>query len=364
VQRTSPVQEEPESQLLTLGGQESPLTANSSSAIGAEHGRSFAGYTLTAIVLALVTFYTWLAMPQKPAPVASGKAVTSYDSLLGVTCDGRKVWVVGAFGLILSSSDAARSWKRQTGGTSKALTSVSFADARHGFAVGNGGIILGTQDGGSTWKKQVSGVKSSLLAVQAVSTVDAAAVGANGSLLVTHDGGINWRKVDLSWDKLIPDVLKTSPGVEPNLNNLFFLNRNIGWIVGEFGMVLKTSDGGRTWTTQRAGPDLPELYSVVFTDSATGWAVGQAGSLIYTADSGATFRQIDVTHEDLFSIALKGLHGIIVGNHRVFLTRDGGSTWLPGKVLAGSTWLSQVALESSSAVAVGSGGAIVNLNFQ
>ena len=339
-----------------------PLTEKSSG--GGEHGRSVAGMGLVAIVLALGAFYAWLAMPQKLPAVGEGKTLTSYDSFLGIAAPAeRKLCVVGEFGMILSSSDGGKTWQRQASATSRTLTSVSYADSLHGFAAGNGGLVLATRDGGSTWQKQHSGVSAQLLAVAAASPTDVFAVGAYGTLLTTSDGGANWSKVALPWNTLIPKVLKDNPGVEPNLNNVFFLDRNTGWIVGEFGIILKTADGGRTWTAQRAGEDLPQLYAIVFTDPATGWAVGQVGSLIHTTDGGATFSAIQATPEDLFSIAIAGLNGVVVGNHTLLMTHDGGRNWLAGTRLPGGIWLNQVVLDSARAIAVGAGGTILSLNL-
>jgi photosystem II stability/assembly factor-like uncharacterized protein len=50
--------------------------------------------------------------------------------------------------MILRTTDEGRSWSRQKSGARKSLTSVSFADERHGIAIGAAGMILITAEGG------------------------------------------------------------------------------------------------------------------------------------------------------------------------------------------------------------------------
>ena len=38
-----------------------------------------------------------------------------------------------------------------------------------------------------------------------------------------------------------------------NLNSIKFVNSEVGWAVGEFGTILKTANGGTTWTLQSSG---------------------------------------------------------------------------------------------------------------
>ena len=60
------------------------------------------------------------------------------------------------------------------------------------------------------------------------------------------------------------------------------MDKEHGWIVGvPFGsLILRTTDGGETWTMQSHGS--PEtLEGVVFSDANHGWAVGWRGSILH-----------------------------------------------------------------------------------
>ena len=58
-------------------------------------------------------------------------------------------------------------------------------------------------------------------------------------------------------------------------NDIHFINNQEGWVVGDFGVIGNTTDGGTLWVTQ-TNPDTQDrsLYGVFFLDSNYGWAVG------------------------------------------------------------------------------------------
>jgi photosystem II stability/assembly factor-like uncharacterized protein len=66
-----------------------------------------------------------------------------------------------------------------------------------------------------------------------------------------------------------------------------FTDANTGTAVGDSGTILRTTDGGTTWTTQRSDPN-QILFGVSFTDANTGtvvgWDVGDSGIILRTTD--------------------------------------------------------------------------------
>ncbi len=292
-------------------------------------------------------------------PPFEEKMLTVHDELFSVHFQGRMGWAVGKYGLILKTKDGAKTWATQVSGTTKALTSVSFADARHGFAIGAGGIILATADGGRLWNLQQSGVREQLLSVQAMSPKQAFVVGAFGTILSTSDGGVTWRNHRLSWEKLIPRIIKEVGYMEPNLYAIYFITPELGWIVGEFGLVLHSRDGGQTWISQRYGDNLAQLLDVKFRDSRRGWAIGQDGVFAQTYDGGRHWLEVDIgTKQSLYGISLDGDRGVIVGEGVIFKTNNGGSSWVRWEPFPVNLSLSGVALTNRGAVAVGEMGFI------
>jgi photosystem II stability/assembly factor-like uncharacterized protein len=315
---------------------------------------------IAAFLVLLAWFFLASYRGHQLAVNVQEKMLTVHDDLLAIDGrhNGNKI-VVGKFGVILLTQDGGKTWQTNPSGTTVTLSGVSFADHQHGFVVGSGGTLLASSDGGATWRPQDSGTKDQLLNVHAVSPVQAFAVGAFGTLISTSDGGQKWNKHELPWETLIERIVQEGGLVEPNLNAIYFSSAELGWAVGEFGLVLHTQDGGRTWAAQRYGIDLPQLYAVKFVDQRRGWAMGQAGSLIYTQDGGQRWSAVESDNKrDLYDATFQDERGVLVGDGVILLSGDGGSSWRSSGANSEDGWLSGAALKSSEAIVVGGAGTI------
>lgn len=321
---------------------------------------------LGGFVALLVWYFVASYLAHRQLPPTAEKMLTVHDDLLAIDgSEGGKKVAVGKSGLILMTNNNGKTWERRATDTSKVLAAISFGDSNHAFVVGNGGTLLATDDGGSTWRSQASGSKDQLLGVHALDSRNAHVVGAFGTLLSTSDGGRSWTRHEIKWDQLIGKIIHESGYIEPNLNAIYFSSSMKGWIVGEFGLVLHTDDGGSTWTAQRSGSDLPQLYSVKFIDDQRGWAMGQAGSLIHTTDGGKRWAAVEINPKrDLYNISVDGQRAVIVGDGIAIGSDDGGSSWKEIRLNSEDRWLSGVLVKGRSALAVGSGGTIQVINLE
>jgi hypothetical protein len=88
-----------------------------------------------------------------------------------------------------------------------------------------------------------------------------------------------------------------------------------GWAVGEWGTVLSTVDGGKTWTSRETGL-WEDFTSVAFTDAYHGWIVGSYGTLMVTSDGGKHWAKHSTgTLNDLVGVAFTDpSHGWILGD--------------------------------------------------
>jgi photosystem II stability/assembly factor-like uncharacterized protein len=314
-------------------------------------------------------FFSWQfysQVPEDTQTLIQQRTLTPHDELYAIhfPTEGRG-WAVGKFGIILHTADGGKSWKQQNSGTTKPLTSVSFGDERHGFAVAGGGTILTTTDAGSSWQLRDSGTKDHLLEVHALSARSAFAVGGFGTVLSTNDGGATWTKHKLTWQKLIPDIIREIGDVEPNVNTVHFTNSKEGWLGGEFGVILHTRDSGHTWIRQRAGSNLAQIVALRFRDSSTGWAIGQKETLLKTADGGQKWQRISVEgQQDFYGISLNDKRGVIVGQGTILKTSDNGLDWVYVESSPQNIRFSGVAITDGTALAVGQSGRIhkVDLN--
>jgi photosystem II stability/assembly factor-like uncharacterized protein len=66
---------------------------------------------------------------------------------------------------------------------------------------------------------------------------------------------------------------------EYKMRDVFFLDRNRGWVVGEDGATLYTPDAGESWISVPA-PIPARLMDVSFVDGRIGWAAGLSGAVL------------------------------------------------------------------------------------
>ena len=70
------------------------------------------------------------------------------------------------------------------------------------------------------------------------------------------------------------------------------LDDQTGWIVGDTGTILKTTNGGTSWDPLPSGVS-SHLRGVFFLDADQGYACGDAGTILVTSDGGASWRPQD-----------------------------------------------------------------------
>lgn len=146
-----------------------------------------------------------------------------------------------------------------------------------------------------------------------------------------------------------------------NLNSLYFLDDNTGWFAGDFGTILKTTNGGATnFSQQYITSD--NLNSIFFIDSNTGWTAGAAGRIFKTANGGTIWvAQSSSTSNVLNSISFANADtGWAVGfNNTILKSPDGGSTWTLQSTGLNETWNSVSCTSTMDCYAVGSNGKII-----
>lgn len=123
------------------------------------------------------------------------------------------------------------------------------------WIVGDQGLALNSVDFGANWAQTPGGLPNeaeNYFDLEAVAARDGfvGAVGSPGSLFFySDDAGATWNA--------------SRTGVKTPLRKLCFVDRNVGWAVGDLGTIAATVDGGKTWTTQRAGAQRAALLGVL-----------------------------------------------------------------------------------------------------
>ena len=230
-------------------------------------------------------------------------------------------WAVGDGGTILRSNNAGAAWTAQSSGTLATLRGVSVFDAQRAWAVGDGGLVLRTVDGGTTWTQHAAGM-ARLYGVAFSSATDGLAVGPGGGVLRSTDGGQSWTPITSGSTATLRAV--TVSGAQ-------------AWAVGDAGTLLRSSDGGATWAAGTGG-GTAALRGVRFRDANVGWAAGLGGALLTTANGGASWTAQNVAgHPALAGVSVAGAEQpwVVGGGRawRVAATGPGAPATLPAASL-------------------------------
>lgn len=284
-------------------------------------------------------------------------------------------WAVGDLGRIFHTINGGLQWEIQNSGTKRPFVSIACVDGKTLFAAGQAGQISKTTDGGKTWTALKSGLTGQLLDIQFADANRGLAVGDYGHMVRTDDGGATWTNVAVPTDTKLPeDVAEV---VEPGdivLYGVHFADRDHVWVVGEFGVVLASDDGGQTFHSQASAAETT-LFGVYFLDTQRGWAVGMEATMVQTTDGGQTWTKIPVDSPKGFALALYEIAvnkdsqvGWVVGNNGLLLnSMDGGQTWkrVQVPVQLGSSWFRSVSvLPDGRGFAVGANGMVISTNKQ
>jgi photosystem II stability/assembly factor-like uncharacterized protein len=148
------------------------------------------------------------------------------------------------------------------------------------------------------------------------------AVGNNGVILNTLDSGVSWSSQDTP--------------VKINFNSVKFIDRSTGYIVGDGGYILKTIDGGGNWYILNNNAT-DNLNSVFIIDSQRVVVVGDNGTILRSID-GETFAIADksasiVDHLNSVFFIDRSLGWLVGDKGSYAVTRDGGFSWTKQKVL-------------------------------
>lgn len=328
---------------------------------------------------------------QNPLPVGNYLRAVQMISL-------NTVYVCGDGGTFMRSSDGGQSWDIQ-GNILKIkanFNALNFLDDSYGMCCGDSGRVIKTTDGGTSWQILKTNTAGKLNSIILVDKNIAVVITLGGAIMRTSDGGNTWGVLPVegtqalfSVRKFRPDFLTitgyggvlristdqglTWPAVPMrSYGNSFyssnFTDNNNGTLIGEYGLILHTSDGGNTWTKQQLADSsiiAPSLNVIDSKDPNIMAIAADYGTLLYTTDGGAGWHEIYLGTAD----PVKGLsffdklNAMAVGrNGMVLRTSDGGASWVFMPHKAYNDIMHAVAFpkgDTSLGIAVGDNGTIL-----
>jgi photosystem II stability/assembly factor-like uncharacterized protein len=199
------------------------------------------------------------------------------------------------------------------------LNGLHFINATVGYAYGrdfwsSNYVIIKTTDGGVTWKSSMFTVAFNIGDFRNSdfpTETNGFVVGDLGYAVKTTNSGTSWQRMTL--------------GTSAHLLDVDFVNTIEGFIATDNAKLFKTTNGGTTWTTISLQKSFNRLF---FVNNQVGFAAGDEG--VYKTSNGGT----DWIHTgDTLLGKTSDLHfsdtlnGYALVNSRVWKTQDGGKKW-------------------------------------
>ncbi len=317
-----------------------------------------------------------------------------YDISFGTDTHGM---IVGENGLVYLSEDGGDTWVEEEA-DSRTLNGLWALDMNVAMAVGDSGAVLNTLDGGVNWLNKRSSVSAQdFTSAHIVDDLNAFAVNAAGDLFYTEDGGENWLNnfnvtilsngsvleavrlfnntgIAVGEDGLIlrsldgGDSWSKVSGVTSNyLYDVGFLSDQVVCFAGASGEIFRSEDGGANWSEAGSENTVFDHYALDFADANVGVAVGMFGTIVRSTDQGRNWVTIDndgapYTTKRLYDVDFGSADvGAIVGQDGTLLrSEDGGLTWsfvMQGEII--QDLLAVQFTNSTTAYAVGDSGLVL-----
>ena len=185
---------------------------------------------------------------------------------VGWTCGGP---VASDTSIILHTTDGGATWNRQNCSADVSLRDIFFIDGQTGWVVGENSNVFRTTDGGANWLPITIGSSEDFYCVFFI-TKDIGWIGGN-SIYFTDDGGATWTEQLVLSER-------------DQVREMYFIHSKIGYAVtqGSAGALYKTMDGGITWSKINIGT-ANNLYDISIVDDHIGWVVGTYSTILKTS---------------------------------------------------------------------------------
>lgn len=246
-------------------------------------------------------------------PAAQVQRVAN-SSLSGIAVAGSRLVAVGARGLIILSDDQGTTWSQVASPVSTDLLAVYFPSDSQGWAVGHEGVVLHTRDAGDTWQKQLDGRGAEKLFTDHFTRL--AATGDEHAASYLDAVKLNY-----------------ADGPEQALMDVWFADEKNGFVVGTFGTMLATHDGGKTWESWMERVDNPELlhYNAISGVGTDVFIASERGVIFKLDHNSNSFQPIETGYTGtFFNVNGAGSTVIAVGlRGTAYKSHDSGQSWGP-----------------------------------
>ena len=285
--------------------------------------------------------------------------------LIDVTNTGKRLVAVGERGHILLSDDEGQSWSQADVPVSVTLTAVCFPTPDKGWAVGHDGIVLHSADGGRSWVKQLDGSQINVAIHEQVGRM----LRAKEDELANVEDPVAKEHLEYDLENLqffANDAqMAVDEGPTRPFMDIWFKNDLEGIIVGSFGMILHTVNGGKEWQPiidRIENFDGYHYYAITPVGAAL-FIVGERGMLFRSTDDGNSWQRLETPYDGTFFGVSGSDDGSLVvvfglrGN--AFTSLDGGNRWQPANTPKGAALSDAAFLADGSLLMASNDGSLI-----
>lgn len=256
-------------------------------------GAACIGLSMASAAPAVSAMADIIEIPARPTDLAPVNLLNDADRA------GDRIVAAGERGHIIFSDNGGDSWTQAEVPVSVTLTGVDFGTETHGWAVGHSGVVLHSEDAGETWNLQLTGIRAAELAIETRKEQIEAMEARIEEAPEDEVEDLEWALEDLifSLENMQAD-LEIGP-VNPFLD-VWFENESHGFVVGAYGMILRTTDGGQSWKDKGPQIDNPRSFHLNGITRVAGGAlviVGEAGQIYVSEDNGDTWESRESPYE-------------------------------------------------------------------
>lgn len=239
--------------------------------------------------------------------------------LYGCAITQHSLWVVGAFGHVLTSDLEGRNWKTVDLKTLAYFRHITFSSAHLGIITGYG-VVYRTTDGGNTWQQIIRDVPYQLLCSCYSVEQDVWSAGEYGTLY-------QWNV----FNRILQGPLL---GVGVTINEIAMNERNNTiWAVAENNTLFRSDDDGEHWSPSHLGKNT-DLNAILFDRNAHGYIGGDKGSLWISQDDGQEWSFTEIPEKkDIFGLTLAPDNTVWLCGRLGLLynSNDNGAHWMKVK---------------------------------
>lgn len=172
--------------------------------------------------------------------------------------------------VLAHTTDGGQNWQLTYLDSLHSIQALVFLDDIHGFAAGQGANanLLHTSDGGQTWTAAQTKVSSAIQNLLFIDVAHGYLSAVDGSFYTSADSGYTWTKVG-------------RPDSAPSCD-MFFIDSLNGFVLANG--LFRTTDGGQNWQRYFADSLFNKIF---FIDQNTGWLLGDRGLILKTTSAGA-----------------------------------------------------------------------------